>query len=218
MSMFQKGVDTMKYLMLEWVQHKQNGGFDNMKVGYVRVSTIEQNLERQETTMARLGVEKLFSDKTSAKNAERAGLKEMLSFVREGDIVIVDSYSRLARNTSDLLNIVEELTKRGVVFISNKEKCDTSTPSGKLMLTIFGALYQFERENMLIAQKEGIAEAKKQGKFQGRERVAFDTDIFKKEVKRWRNGEITARECMKIVGLKPNTFYRRVADLGGDAE
>lgn len=185
-----------------------------MKVGYIRVSTQEQNLERQEQTMARLGVEKLFSDKASGKDAKRRGLEELMRFVREGDQVVVDSYSRMARNVGDLLNIVSEFEKMGVGFVSIKEQVDTSTPHGKLVLTIFGALYEFERENMLIAQREGIEIAKAKGLYKGREPIAVDEQAFIDVCAKWRAGDITATEAMKRVGLKPNTFYRRVKAMG----
>ena len=111
-----------------------------MKVGYVRVSTEEQNTIRQEILMAELGVEKIYIEKASGKNADRPELKAMMDFVRDGDIVIVESISRFARSTRDLLNLVEELTKKGVQFVSQKESIDTQTPQGKFMLTVFGAM------------------------------------------------------------------------------
>ena len=99
-----------------------------MKVGYVRCSTIEQNEARQIKMMKEQNVEKTFIDKASGKNIDRKGFKDMMTFVREGDIIIVESISRIARNTRDLLTITSELTERGIEFISLKEKIDTSTP------------------------------------------------------------------------------------------
>ena len=114
--------------------------------------------------MKKLDVEKIFIDKISGKNMERPMLKEMMDFVRSGDIVVVESISRFARNTRDLLELVDQLVVKGVQFVSMKEKIDTSTPSGKFMLTVFGAVAQLERDYILQRQKEGIAIAKANGK------------------------------------------------------
>ncbi len=183
-----------------------------MKVGYVRVSTKEQNEERQVRLLNSLGVEKAFVEKVSGKNADRQQLKDMIEFAREGDIVYTESISRIARNTKDLLNIVETLTAKGVEFVSVKEHIDTTTPTGKFMLTVFGALATLERETILERQAEGIAIAKEQGKFKGKQPIKIDMVLFEAVVKKWNNGEITAVEAQKQLGLKPNTFYRRVKE------
>lgn len=139
-----------------------------MKVGYARVSTTEQSEERQVARLKELGVRKIFIDRLSGKNVERPQLNAMLDFVREEDIVIVSEYSRLARSTRDLLDIVQGLHDRGITVMSDKENFDTSTPQGKLMLTIFAGLAEFERDIMLQRQREGIALAKAAGKYKGR--------------------------------------------------
>jgi DNA invertase Pin-like site-specific DNA recombinase len=188
-----------------------------MKIGYIRVSTQEQNTIRQEVMMEALNVERIFIERVSGKNMARQELQTMLKFVREGDTVIVESYSRLARSTRDLLDIVETLENKGVHFISKKESVDTSTPSGRLMLTIFGGLYQFERECTLERQAEGIREARKAGKYKGRKPITVDPVEFKKQYVRWKTGEITAVAAQKAlrekgIRLSPNTFYRRVKE------
>ena len=185
-----------------------------MKVSYIRCSTIEQNEARQLKMMQEQGAEKLFIDKASGKNTDRAAFKEMMSFVRTGDIVIVESISRIARNTRDLLSIVSELTEKGVEFVSLKESIDTTTPQGRFMLTVFGALAELERESILERQREGIEIAKSDGKYKGRKPVDIDEKLFRTVCKKWRDGEITATAAMKEVGLKPNTFYRRVKEMG----
>ena len=179
-----------------------------MKIGYIRVSTVEQNTIRQETLMEALGVDEIYMDKVSGKNTNRPELQKMLHYVRKGDTVIVESISRFARNTKDLLELVEQLTEKEVEFISRKESIDTSTPAGKFMLTIFAAVAELEREYILQRQREGIAEAKKQGKYQGRKaKVHPDAE---KVMKRWREKEITATAAMQLLGVSKTTFYRMV--------
>lgn len=184
------------------------------KVGYVRCSTVEQNEARQLRMMEEQRAEKIFVDKASGKNTDRPEFHKMMNYVRSGDVVIVESISRIARNTRDLLSIVAELTEKGVEFVSLKESIDTTTPTGKFMLTVFGALAELERENILERQREGIAIAKEQGKYTGRKRLDVNTEQMREVCARWRTGEITAVAAMAEVGMKPNTFYRRVKELG----
>ncbi len=185
-----------------------------MRVGYVRCSTIEQNEARQLKMMEEQGAEKLFIDKASGKNTDRKAFKEMMAFVRAGDLVIVESISRIARNTRDLLSIVSDLTEKQVEFVSLKESIDTTTPQGRFMLTVFGALAELERENILERQREGIAIAKDAGKYKGRKPLEVDEAHFRKLCSSWRAGEMTATAAMNELGLKPNTFYRRVKEMG----
>lgn len=179
-----------------------------MKIGYIRVSTQEQNTLRQEVLMEALGVDQIYIDKMSGKNVERPQLKEMMSFVRRGDTVIVESISRFARNTKDLLELVEQLAAKEVVFISQKEAIDTATPTGKFMLTVFGAVAELERAYLLQRQREGIEIAKTQGKYKGRKPIQpADLDAV---VDQWRAGHITAVQAMKKLGMSKATFYRRI--------
>lgn len=181
-----------------------------MLIGYVRVSTAEQNEARQIIALRERSVAKLFVDKKSGKNANREALKEMLAFVRDGDTVITESISRIARSTRDLLSIIDTLTQKKVEFISLKESIDTTTAQGRFMLTVFAAMAELERENILQRQKEGIAIAKVEGKYKGKPPIKIDEKHFRIICQRWRNGEITATQAMNEVKLKPNTFYRRV--------
>lgn len=181
-----------------------------MKVGYVRVSTTEQNTARQESLMESLGVEKIYIEKVSGKSKDRPKLQEMMSFVREGDTLIVESISRFARNTRDLLDLVEQLKKKKVEFVSKKENIDTSTPTGQFMLTVFGAMAQLERDTILERQREGIEEAKKLGKYKGRKPIPVDENLFAEQYRLWKNGETQPKYMMRVLGLKPATFYRRV--------
>ena len=179
-----------------------------MKIGYIRVSTDEQNTIRQEILMKELGVDEIYIDKISGKNTNRPQLKAMLDYVRHGDTVIVSEISRFARNTKDLLELVEALTDKGVEFVSKKEAIDTTTPTGKFMLTVFGAVAELEREYILQRQREGIAAAKSMGKYKGRKKKEY-TD-FDKVVSKWRGGKITATQAMRELGMSRSTFYRRV--------
>ena len=183
-----------------------------MKIGYIRVSTQEQSTLRQEVLMETLGVEQIYIDKVSGKNAERPQLKEMMSYVRRGDTVIVESISRFARNTKDLLDLVEQLAAKEVVFISQKEAIDTATPTGKFMLTVFGAVAELERAYILQRQREGIEIAKTQGKYKGRNPI--QPDDLDAVVDQWRAGHITAVQAMKKLGMSKATFYRRIKWIG----
>lgn len=184
-----------------------------MKVFYIRVSTEHQNEARQIEQSKEVGAEKIFIDKKSGKNTDRKALKEMLNYVREGDIVICSDISRIARNTRDLLSIVDTLTEKGVEFKSLKEAIDTTTPAGKFMLSVFSALAELERENILQRQKEGIAIAKAEGKYKGRKRIDFDQSEFERFCKEWREGKRTAVSVMKHFNMSSPTFYRRVNEL-----
>lgn len=185
-----------------------------MKVGYVRASAEEQNLARQLAAMEAHAVERVFSEKGSGKATDREQLQAMLAFVREGDTVVTESISRIARNTRDLLSIIELLTARKVNFVSLKEQIDTTTPQGRFMLTVFGAMAELERESILQRQREGIAIARAEGKYRGRKPLEVDRAQFEAVCRRWRAGEITGVEAASRLGLKKNTFYRRVKEFG----
>lgn len=182
-----------------------------MRVGYVRVSTLEQNTARQEIIMEQLNVEKVYIEKISGKTTTgREQLQEMIGYIREQDMVVVESMSRLARNTRDLLDIIDKFNKKEVAFISQKENIDTNTPTGRFMLTVFAAVAELEREYILQRQREGIAVAKAEGKYKGRKPIEINQEKFIDVYKRWKAGEITARASMKELSLRPATFYRRV--------
>lgn len=181
-----------------------------MKIGYIRISATDQNIARQEVLMKELGVEQVYIDRMSGKNTDRPELKRMMSFVRQGDAVIVESISRFARNTRDLLDLVEQLSAKQVEFISKKEAIDTTTPTGKFMLTVFGAVAELEREYILQRQREGIAVAKENGVYKGRKPIVRPE--FENVVSIWKEGKITAVEAMKRLDMKASTFYRKVKE------
>ena len=184
-----------------------------MKVAYVRVSTVEQNEARQVEGLNKYGIEKWFTEKVSGKNTtDRPELNNMIDFVREGDTVYIHDFSRLARSTKDLLEIVERLTAKGVHLVSNKENIDTSTPTGKLMLTMIGAIAEFERQNMLDRQAEGIAIAKRDGKYKGRKAIEIDNDIFKAQYERYTRREITKTELAKVLKISRPTLDKMIRE------
>lgn len=181
------------------------------KIGYVRVSTEEQNTARQEIQLR--DVKKIYIEKVSGKSTEnRPELKKMMEYVREGDTVVVESISRFARNTKDLLTLVEELKNKDVAFVSLKEAIDTTTPQGEFMLTVFGAMATLERESILQRQREGIAIAKAEGRYKGRKPIKVKAEAFTAVYRRWKSKEISAMKAMEELNLKPNTFYRRVKE------
>lgn len=183
-----------------------------MKLFYARCSTVEQNEARQLQTAQEVEADKIFLDKLSGKNTDRPQLKELLSFAREGDTVIVSDLSRLARSTRDLLRIVDELQSKQVELISMKEAIDTNTPQGRFVLTIFAALAELERETILQRQREGVAIAKAAGKYKGRKPIDVDVERLRAICERWRRGDITGRKAAELAGLTAPTFYRRVRE------
>lgn len=181
-----------------------------MIVGYVRVSTVEQNESRQLITMEKYNVEKIFSEKVSAKDTNREELNKMLEFVREGDTIVIHDFSRLARSTKDLLHIVELLENKKVNLISAKENIDSSTPTGKLMLTMIGAINEFERTNMLERQREGIAIAKSEGKYKGRKEVKVDN--FEEYYNRYLNREFNKTQLAKELCISRPTLDKLIKE------
>jgi len=179
-----------------------------MKIGYVRVSTREQNTARQDALMAQLGVDEVYVDKVIGKNTDRPQLQDMMAFVRKDDTVVVESISRFARNTRDLLELVETLNCKNVQFISQKENIDTATPTGRFMLTVFAAVAELERESIRQRQREGIDIAIAEGRYNGRPRKSVEQ--FDDVYKQWQSGKITATKACKSLGIARSTFYRRV--------
>lgn len=184
-----------------------------MRYGYVRISTGHQNTSRQDVLMEQLGVDRVFVDKCSGKNTDRPQFQEMMGLLKAGDVVVVESYSRMSRSTKDLLETVEMLNKKGVGFISKKETIDTTTAAGRMFLTFIAGMNQFEREVMLERQAEGIAAmpvdengkkiSAKTGRGFGRERIDVDLTL--------RAGE-TVKDACKRLGISRNTYYRKVRE------
>ena len=184
------------------------------KYGYVRVSAQDQNESRQLIAMENLGIAKanVFIDKQSGKNTSRPGLRQLLEIVCKGDTVIVESVSRFARNTRDLLELIDKLTEKGVEFISLKEHIDTTTPTGKFMLTVFGAVAELERGYILQRQAEGIAAAKARGVKFGRPEKPLPGN-FASLVNQWEQGRLQKSDILAHCGdICEMTFYRRLRE------
>ena len=205
-------VKTATVYMNRYTDVRIEGSECMSKIGYIRVSTEHQETVRQENIMKQYQVERVFAEKISGKNANRPELKAMLEYVRDGDTLYIESISRLGRSTCDLLNIIDILQKKGVTLISNKENIDTNTPQGRFVLSIFAALSELEREQTLQRQREGIAIAKSQGKYKGRQPISVDWEKFAQLYEQWKSGRITAVEFRKRMKLNKNTFYRRVRE------
>ncbi|MGL4569437.1 MAG: recombinase family protein [Clostridium sp.] len=183
-----------------------------MNIAYVRVSTIEQNEARQvEGLNEKFKIDKWFKEKVSAKDTNRPKLNEMLAYAREGDIIYIWDFSRLARSTKYLLELVDAINNKGIILVSVKENIDTSTANGKLMLTLIGAINEFERTNLLERQKEGIAIAKRNGKYKGRKKIKRPKN-FIDVYNRWRCRELTGIKAMELLEVKKNTFYNLIKE------
>lgn len=187
-----------------------------MKYAYVRVSTVEQNEERQIEGLEKHGIDKWFIEKVSGKDTNRTELQTMLDVAKAGDTIYVHDFSRLARSTKDLLAIVEMLTEREINLVSNKENIDTSTPAGKLMLTVLAAIYEFERTNMLERQAEGIEIAKRENKYAncGRKKTEV-TDEYEQLIRQYVDGKITKVQLAVMMNVSRPTLNRILNEYGG---
>lgn len=183
-----------------------------MKYAYIRVSTQQQNLSRQLEAMKKYDIpaENYYIEKISGKNTNRPELQKLLKTLDEGDTLYIHDFSRLSRSTADLLTIVEDLNRRGVHLVSNKENLDTSTPTGKLMLTMIGAINSFERECLLERSAEGIAIAKAEGKYKKKD---LDQELFLKLKKDVDSGYLTVVTAAEELGITRKTWYRKVKEL-----
>lgn len=185
-----------------------------MNIAYVRVSTVDQNEGRQVEALKARNIDKWYTEKVSAKDTNRPQLKEMLEFAREGDTIFIHDFSRLARSTKDLLEIVETLNAKGVHLVSNKENIDTSTATGKLMLTMIGAIAEFERANLLERQREGIALAAREGKYKGRREVKIEN--FEEQYQRYKNRELNKVQLAAALGITRPTLDKLIKKYEAD--
>jgi DNA invertase Pin-like site-specific DNA recombinase len=178
-----------------------------MIVGYARTSTIDQDagLEAQHRDLGAAGVEKMFSEQVSSV-AQRPQLAAALDFVREGDVLVVTKLDRLARNMGNLVDITRRLEAKGVSLRILAMNLDTSTPTGQLMLNVLGAVAQFERELMLERQREGIAKARAEGKYKGRQAT-----IDQAKIRELVAMGIPKAKVAKQLGISRESVYRALA-------
>ena len=183
------------------------------KFVYCRVSSNKQHEDRQILALKKLKIpqERIFIDKLSGKDTNRPELQRLMNTIKEGDTIIVESISRFARNIRDLLSLVDQLISKGVEFISQKERIDTTTPSGKFMLTVFGAFAELEREYILQRQAEGIAAAKARGVRFGRPRKEIPPN-FGELVQKWESKILSKPELLKECRMSGSTFDRRLRE------
>ena len=181
-----------------------------MKIAYVRVSSADQNEARQVEALKKYDIEKWFVEKVSGKDMNRPELQRLLEFAREGDTVYVKDFSRLARSTKDLLELVERFKEKNIHLVSLKENLDTSTATGKLMLTMIDAINEFERENILERQREGIALAKQRGAYKGRK--AVQVKDFGKYYDRYLRREYTKKELAEELNISRPTLDRLIKE------
>lgn len=187
-------------------------------VAYVRVSSVDQNESRQIEALEKYNISKWFKEKVSGKNIkDRQMLLSMLDWVREGDTVYVLDFSRLARSTKDLLQLIERMKDKQVRIVSLKENFDTNTPTGKLMLTMMAAINEFERQNLLERQKEGIAIAKRKGKYKGRTPIKIDEEVFNKYYDEYMNRKINKVEFSHLICVSRPTLDKLLREKRNDA-
>ena len=176
------------------------------------MSTVEQNEARQLEGLKKYNIEKWFTEKVSGKDTNRPQLKAMIDFAREGDTIYIWDFSRLSRSVKDLLEIVELLQEKKIHLVSVKENLDTSTPTGKLMLTMIGAINEFERTNLLERQREGIAIAKKEGKYKGRKAISIDDNIFNDLYEQYKSREINKCEFANKLNISRPTLDKLIKE------
>lgn len=178
----------------------------NFVFGYARVSTEQQNLDRQIDMLQKYGVDFIYNEKMTGTKRNRPELEKLLERLTEGDTVVVESLSRLGRSTKDLIWLMETFNAKSVNLVSLKESIDTTTSTGKLLFTLMSALAQFERDVLADRTKEGLAAARARGRKGGRPPVS--REAIKKAIKLYNTGQYTVREITDLTGVKPSTLYK----------
>ncbi|MDX2760836.1 recombinase family protein [Streptomyces europaeiscabiei] len=183
-----------------------------IKIGYARVSTSGQKLERQLDALNAAGCRKIFADKKSGKNALRPELKACHAFLDPGDTLVVPSLDRYGRSLQDLINMVAELRERRIGFTSLHENLDTTTPGGRLVFHVFAALAEFIRELIVIGTNEGLAAARERGRVGGRPSVATE-EVIRAARDLLPDPGRSITSIAKLLGVSPGTLYNHIPDL-----
>lgn len=180
----------------------------NYIFGYARVSTEQQNLDRQLDALRKYGCDVIYNEKMTGTKRDRPELDKVLDRMTEGDTVVIESLSRLGRSTKDLIELTELFQSKGVHLVSLKESIDTSTSTGKLLFTLMSAIAQFERDVIADRTREGLKSARARGRMGGRPRT--DTDAIKKAIKLYRTQQYSIKEIEELTGVKKSTLYRNL--------
>ncbi len=184
----------------------------NYVFGYARVSTEQQNLDRQLDALQKYGVDMIYNEKMTGTKRDRPELTKLLDRMTEGDTVVIESLSRLGRSTKDLIELTELFEQKGVHLVSLKESIDTSTSTGKLLFTLMSAIAQFERDVIADRTREGLRSARARGRTGGRPKT--DPDGVKKALKLYDTGEYSIKEIEELTGVKKSTLYRNLPRSG----
>ncbi|NOY68144.1 MAG: recombinase family protein [Deltaproteobacteria bacterium] len=181
---------------------------DNYIYGYARVSTQQQDLSRQLDMLKQYNCNEILTEKMSGTKADRPELLRLKDKVRPGDTLVIESFSRLGRSTKDLIELVEFFEGKGVKLVSIKEQFDTNTAQGKLMLTVFQAFSQFERDLIAERTREGLESARARGRKGGRPRIK--AKYIEKALKLYKSKEYSISEIVRMTGISQATLYRYV--------
>ena len=186
-----------------------------MNIGYVRVSTVEQNEARQLESLKGYDIDRWYTEKVSGKDLNRPELQKMLDFAREGDTIYIHDFSRISRSVKALLSLIDTLEAKKVHLVSVKESLDTSTPAGRLMLTMIGAINEFERANLLERQAEGIAIAKAKGKYKGRKAIKVN-EAFIEGYNKYLARKLSKSALAKELGVSRPTLDKLINEYNNN--
>lgn len=185
----------------------------NFTFGYARVSTEQQNLDRQLDMLQKYGVDFIYNEKMTGTKRNRPELEKLLERLTEGDTVVVESLSRLGRSTKDLIWLMETFNSKGVNLVSLKESIDTTTSTGKLLFTLMSAIAQFERDVIADRTREGLNSARARGRKGGRPRT--DSEKLRKAIKLYNTQQYSLAEIEDMTGVKRSTLYRGIRSKNG---
>lgn len=182
----------------------------NYIFGYARVSTEQQNLDRQLDALQKYGCDTIYNEKMTGTKRDRPELAKMLDRMTDGDTVVIESLSRLGRSTKDLIELTELFEQKGVHLVSLKESIDTSTSTGKLLFTLMSAIAQFERDVIVDRTREGLKSARARGRTGGRPRTS--PDAIRKAIRLYNTKEYSITEIEEMTGVKKSTLYRELKE------